>query len=78
MSKKQKIRKKIVVPERTSEKSTQPVPATAKVSAAPRTDLILFDRKTKVFLLLLLLTSLFWPGEIGIGDRRETKVYKNG
>ena len=58
MSKKQKIKKKIVVPERTSEKSPAPVPATAKTHAAPLTNLILFDRKTKIFLLVLLLTYL--------------------
>jgi len=58
MSKKQKIKKKIVVPERTSEKSSTPVPATAKLPAEPRTNLILFDGKTKIFLLILLATYL--------------------
>ena len=58
MSKKQKIKKKIVVPERTSEKRSAPVPATAKPPAERRTNLILFDRKTKIFLFVLLLTYL--------------------
>lgn len=58
MSKKQKIKKKIAVPERTSEKGATPGPVTVKKPAEPRTNLILFDRKTKVFLLLLLLTYL--------------------
>ena len=58
MSKKQQIKKKIAVPGRTSEKRSTPVPPTAKQPAEPRTNLILFDRKTKVFLLVLLLTYL--------------------
>ncbi len=58
MAKKQKIKKRIVVPERTSEKSSTPVPVTAKQPAAPGVNLILFDTKTKIFLLILLVAYI--------------------
>src|SRR6187401_2442574 len=56
MSKKHKIKKKITVPEGSSENKPAPVPGPAKLKTA--SSLILFDIKTRVFLLILLLSYL--------------------
>jgi len=56
MSKKHKIKKKIAVPEASSESKPAQVPGPAKLKTA--SSLILFDRKTKIFLLILLLSYL--------------------
>src|SRR5436190_6097698 len=56
MSKKYKIKKKIAVPERSSESKPAQVAGPAKPKTA--STLILFDRKTRVFLLILLLSYL--------------------
>lgn len=56
MSKKYKIKKKISVPEGSSESKPAPVPGPAKLKTA--SNLILFDRKTKIFLFILLSTYL--------------------
>src|SRR5688572_4886111 len=56
MSKKHKIRKKITVPEGSSESKTAPLPGPAKLKTA--SSLILFDRKTKIFLFILLSAYL--------------------
>ena len=56
MSKKHKIKKKITVPEGSSESKPAPVPGPAKLKTA--SSLILFDIKTRVFLLILLLSYL--------------------
>ena len=57
MSKKHKVKKKIAVPERSSE-SRPPVPSPARLNTGSGVGLILFDRKTKLFLLILFLTYL--------------------
>src|SRR5689334_20634991 len=57
MSKKQQI-KKTAVPERSSEKSSTTVSAAAKQSAAQSNELIRFDRKTNIVLLILLVAYL--------------------
>jgi len=56
MSKKYKIKKKIAVPEGSSESKLAPVAGPAKLKTA--SSLILFDRKTKIFLLVLLSAYL--------------------
>lgn len=56
MSKKHKIKKKIAVPEGSSESKPAPVPGPAKLKTA--STLILFERKTKIFLLILLSAYL--------------------
>jgi hypothetical protein len=56
MSKKYKIKKKTVVPERSSETKPAQVAGPAKPKTA--SSLILFDRKTKVFLFILLSVYL--------------------
>jgi hypothetical protein len=56
MSKKYKIKKKNTVPERASESKPVPVLGHAKLKTA--NTLILFDRKTKIFLLILLSAYL--------------------
>jgi hypothetical protein len=56
MSKKYKIKKKIAVPEGSSESKLAPVPGPAKLKTA--SSLILFDKKTKTFLLILLSAYL--------------------
>ena len=56
MSKKYKIKKKIAVPERSSESKPAQVAGPAKPKTA--STLILFDRKTKVFLFILLSVYL--------------------
>lgn len=56
MSKKHKIRKKIAVPEASSKSKPTQVAGTAKLSTT--STFILFDRKTKIFLVILLLAYL--------------------
>ncbi|HEV8270938.1 MAG TPA: hypothetical protein VGQ04_06495 [Chitinophagaceae bacterium] len=56
MSKKHKIKKKIAVPEASSESKRTQVPGPAKLRTA--STLILFDRKTKIFLAILLFAYL--------------------
>ena len=56
MSKKYKIKKKIAVPERSSESKPAPVPG--PLTTGTGIGLLLFDRKTKLFLLVLLLAYL--------------------
>src|SRR6186713_2127733 len=56
MSKKYKIKKKITVPERSSESKPAPVSGPAKLQTA--STLILFERKTKIFLFVLLTAYL--------------------
>jgi hypothetical protein len=56
MSKKHKIKKKITVPDGSSESKPAQVPGPAKLRTA--STLILFDRKTKIFLVILLLAYL--------------------
>src|SRR6187397_1054481 len=56
MSKKHKIKKKITVPEGSSESKPAPVQGPAKLKTA--SSLILFDIKTRAFLLILLLSYL--------------------
>jgi len=56
MSKKHKIKKKIAVPEASSE--SKPAPATGPAKLKTASSLILFDRKTKIFLLILLSAYL--------------------
>ena len=58
MSKKYKIKKKIAVPEKSSESTPASKPGPVKTSSAASSFLVLFDRKTKIFLLLLLLTYI--------------------
>lgn len=54
MSKKYKIKKKIVVPEKSSETRSIPAALPAKPKTKSDLTLILFDRRTKIFLGLLL------------------------
>src|SRR5688572_22114088 len=56
MSKKHKIKKKIAVPEASSESKPAQVPGPTKLKTA--SSLILFDRKTKIFLFILLSAYL--------------------
>ena len=56
MSKKHKIKKKIALPEASSENKPAPVPGPAKLKTA--SSLILFDRRTKIFLFILLSAYL--------------------
>src|SRR5580765_2742074 len=56
MSKKYKIKKKIAVPEASSESKSAQIQGPAKPQAS--STLILFERKTKIFLLLLLCAYL--------------------
>ncbi|HWN89236.1 MAG TPA: hypothetical protein VNM35_09240 [Chitinophagaceae bacterium] len=56
MSKKYKIKKKIAVPEASSESKQTKIPGPAKLKTA--STLILFDRKTKIFLVILLVAYL--------------------
>ncbi|HEY5967405.1 MAG TPA: hypothetical protein VIU35_05470 [Chitinophagaceae bacterium] len=56
MSKKHKIKKKIALPEASSENKPAPVPGFAKLKTA--SSLILFDRRTKIFLFILLSAYL--------------------
>jgi len=58
MSKKYKIKKKITVPEGSSESKTASVPGRQKSIPRSISVLILFDRKTKIFLGALLLLYL--------------------
>ncbi len=59
MSKKHKIKKKVAVPERSSEiKSIPAVPPKLQKSTGKDFSLILFDRKTKLFLLVLVATYI--------------------
>lgn len=58
MSKKNKIKKKIAVPEKSSETGPVSVPPTPKPGDSRLTHLITFDRKTKGFLVLLALVYL--------------------
>ena len=60
MSKKHKIRKKITVPERSSESKNVSVPSPAKLNTGSGVGLILFDRKAKLFLLILFLAYLLF------------------
>jgi len=55
MSKKHKIKKKTTVLERSSEIKHASVPSPAKLNTGSGLGLILFDRKTKLFLLVLFL-----------------------
>jgi len=58
MSKKHKIKKKIVVPEKSSEAGPVPVPTPRKAAGSSQTNLILFDRRTIIFLAFLFLAYI--------------------
>jgi len=58
MSKKHKIKKKIAVPEKSSEAGPVPVPTPRKAAGSSQTNLILFDRRTIIFLAFLFLAYI--------------------